>query len=86
MIVWLQSVSFVDLAGQRIKVKKLTQVEIIEVEEGVIGCDGGGQPLGHPMVYLKVVSKKELPLEPVTCPYCSRQFVVKTNSTSKINL
>ena len=34
-------------------------------------CDGGGGPLGHPTVYLKIGAAGN-----VVCPYCSRTFVL----------
>lgn len=47
-------------------------VETIEVESEHVGCDGGGGPLGHPMIYM--TTGKEGFAE---CPYCSRRFVLK---------
>lgn len=44
----------------------------IIVDHPVVGCDGGGGALGHPLVYLKIGRTRE-----VVCPYCSRQFVLK---------
>ena len=37
-------------------------------------CDGKSDqdPLGHPKVYLEMEDNKH-----VTCPYCSRKFVLK---------
>lgn len=46
--------------------------DTIIVDHPVVGCDGGGDPLGHPLVYLRIGSTRE-----VVCPYCSRQFVLK---------
>ncbi|MBM3482001.1 MAG: zinc-finger domain-containing protein [Alphaproteobacteria bacterium] len=46
--------------------------ETIEVENLNVGCDGGGGPLGHPMVYLSLEAKGE-----VDCPYCGRRYVLK---------
>jgi uncharacterized Zn-finger protein len=45
--------------------------EIIMVNERVVACDGGGGPLGHPLVYLRIVHRQ------VMCPYCSRLYVLK---------
>ena len=45
--------------------------EEIIVESPVVGCDGGGGPLGHPLVYLHIG-----PEGSVVCPYCSRRFVL----------
>ena len=44
--------------------------EVIEVEEMVAACNGGGGPLGHPRVYLNLA-----PTGRHECPYCSRQYV-----------
>lgn len=44
--------------------------ETIEVDDTVVGCNGGGGPLGHPRVFLNL-----LPDGQVECPYCSRLFV-----------
>jgi uncharacterized Zn-finger protein len=41
------------------------------VNERVVACDGGGGPLGHPLVYLRIVHQQ------VMCPYCSRLYVLK---------
>ena len=45
------------------------------VTSRVVGCDGGGGPLGHPLVYLNIDSTGE-----VVCPYCSRQFVLSKDA------
>lgn len=45
--------------------------ETFEVTTRTVGCDGGGGPLGHPMVYLHIQ-----PSGDVVCPYCSRRFVL----------
>jgi len=42
------------------------------VDTATVGCDGGGGALGHPKVYLNMEEGGE-----VTCPYCSRRFVLK---------
>lgn len=47
-------------------------VEIIEVEDEVVACDGGGGPLGHPRVFLHLHEDGR-----VDCPYCGRRFVLK---------
>ena len=48
----------------------MTGFEIIEIDEMVAACNGGGGPLGHPRVYLNLA-----PAGRVDCPYCSRSFV-----------
>ncbi|HQT73907.1 MAG: zinc-finger domain-containing protein [Acidiphilium sp. 37-67-22] len=45
-----------------------TGLEPILVHERVVACDGGGGPLGHPRVYLKIEGSE------ITCPYCSRHY------------
>lgn len=49
--------------------------EKTEVDSRVVGCDGGGGALGHPMVYLNMGDRTE-----VVCPYCSRHFVLAANA------
>lgn len=46
--------------------------EIIKVDADVetVSCDGGGGPLGHPMVYFNFGPRDE-----IECTYCSRRFV-----------
>jgi uncharacterized Zn-finger protein len=50
----------------------MVPLETITVETSVVGCDGGGGPLGHPLVYLNMSKTGQ-----VECPYCSRLFVLK---------
>ena len=45
-------------------------LEMIQVRERTFACDGGGGPLGHPHVYLKIEDRD------MTCPYCSRHYVL----------
>ena len=45
--------------------------EVIIVTDRVVGCDGGGGALGHPLVYLRIEPEGD-----VVCPYCSRRFVL----------
>ncbi|MEC8121894.1 MAG: zinc-finger domain-containing protein, partial [Pseudomonadota bacterium] len=44
--------------------------EVISVTTARVACDGGGGPLGHPLVWLTLGTDGE-----VTCPYCSRRYV-----------
>jgi len=60
----------------------MTETETIEVETDTAGCDGGGGPLGHPMVYLKIPPAKGSEEGSVVCPYCSRHFVLKAGVSS----
>jgi uncharacterized Zn-finger protein len=44
--------------------------ETIAVASRVVACDGGDGALGHPRVWLRIVADQ------VTCPYCSRVYVL----------
>jgi uncharacterized Zn-finger protein len=48
----------------------LAPTEIIHVADRTIACDGGDGPLGHPRVFLRIAGTE------VTCPYCSRLYVL----------
>jgi uncharacterized Zn-finger protein len=48
-----------------------TPTEVIRVSERVVACDGGGGPLGHPRVFLRIEDQS------VMCPYCSRLFLLE---------
>ncbi len=49
----------------------MKRFETIETkdEDAIIGCDGGGGPLGHPLVYLRFAGE-----ESVNCYYCGQRF------------
>ena len=49
--------------------------EPVYVESATVGCDGGGGPLGHPKVYLKIGDEGE-----IVCPYCSRRYILTTDA------
>ncbi|WP_159996300.1 zinc-finger domain-containing protein [Roseomonas sp. 18066] len=49
----------------------VTPVDTQEVTSRVVTCDGGGGALGHPGVSLRIEDKQ------VTCPYCSRTFILQ---------
>ena len=49
--------------------------EIVHVQSSTVSCDGGVGPLGHPRVYLRISDKQ------VTCPYCSKLFVLEEGAT-----
>ncbi len=51
-----------------------TLFETIEVTTSEIACDGGGGALGHPKVYLHIDAAAG---DSITCPYCSRMYVLK---------
>jgi len=40
-----------------------------------ISCDGGGDALGHPQIWLTLQKTEEGGPAKVVCPYCSRLFV-----------
>jgi uncharacterized Zn-finger protein len=44
--------------------------EIIHVDDRTVACDGGDGALGHPRVYLFIEDRQ------ITCPYCSRLYVL----------
>ena len=46
--------------------------EIIEVDDTVVACNGGGGALGHPRVFLNLETDGF-----VDCPYCDRRFVLR---------
>ena len=48
----------------------VTPADHFTVASRTVGCDGGGGTLGHPLVYLRIVEER------VTCPYCSRTYVL----------
>jgi len=54
--------------------------ETIYVSENVVACNGGGGPLGHPLVYLNLSVEGK-----VECPYCSRLFVRGTPAQSSVS-
>lgn len=46
-------------------------VETLHVATEVVGCDGGGGALGHPLVYLNVGKEGR-----IDCSYCGRRFIL----------
>ena len=44
--------------------------ETIHVDDRTVACDGGDGGLGHPRVFLRIEDHE------VTCPYCSRHYVL----------
>ena len=50
--------------------------DVIRVASSVVSCDGRStaDDLGHPLVYLTMNEEGH-----VTCPYCSREFVLVEN-------
>jgi len=45
-------------------------MESIKANESIVKCDGGGGPLGHPVIYLNLGKEGKF-----ICPYCSKTFV-----------
>ncbi|GAB0114904.1 zinc-finger domain-containing protein [Acidisoma sp. C75] len=50
-------------------------IEMREVSNRVVSCEGTGGQLGHPKVYLRLPAVLNGP-DQVQCPYCSRLFVL----------
>lgn len=48
--------------------------ETLEVMHPEVACDGGGGALGHPKIYLHIDHEAGQ----ITCPYCSRTYVLAT--------
>jgi uncharacterized Zn-finger protein len=48
-----------------------TESDAIVVDGPSVACDGGGGPLGHPRVFLRIGASGA-----IVCPYCSRRFVL----------
>jgi uncharacterized Zn-finger protein len=54
-----------------IPVAGLTPDDRVEAATRHVSCDGGADPaLGHPRIWMKIEDLE------VTCPYCSRTFVL----------
>merc|ERR1712159_822325 len=51
---------------------RIAMVPPIKVSGAVARCDGGGGPLGHPVEYIQLNTKRG---EPQTCKYCGLRFV-----------
>lgn len=52
----------------------MSKPETIQVDSQKLFCDGGGDDLGHPRVYLTMKDNE------VDCPYCGRHFVLAANA------
>ncbi len=55
------------------EIKMANKLEEIQVKSVEVSCDGGGGAVGHPKVYLHIDAQKGS----VTCPYCSRTYLLK---------
>ena len=51
--------------------------EIVETDSETVACDGNGNALGHPRVFLSI-GKEGF----VDCPYCDRRFVLKAHAAA----
>merc|ERR1711918_298505 len=51
---------------------RIALVPPIEVAGAIAKCDGGGGPLGHPLEFIQLNTKRG---EPVVCKYCGLRFV-----------
>jgi uncharacterized Zn-finger protein len=51
-------------------------IEVLQVNERTVTCDGGGGRLGHPKVYLHMQGPIGTDARQVTCPYCSRLYLL----------
>jgi uncharacterized Zn-finger protein len=49
--------------------------EVIYVDTHKVACNGGGGPLGHPLVYMELGEDGE-----AECGYCDRKFVLKDHA------
>ena len=48
--------------------------EVIAVNDRTVACDGGTGALGHPRIFMTIVTDR------VMCPYCSRIYVLKAGA------
>ncbi|UFN49034.1 zinc-finger domain-containing protein [Roseomonas sp. OT10] len=48
----------------------VTPLDRHTVTSRVVACDGGKGALGHPTIYMRIEGQE------ITCPYCSRTFVL----------
>ena len=54
------------------EIKKDKHREIEYTNSKKLSCNGPDGPLGHPKVYLDMGDKNQ-----ITCPYCSKLFILK---------
>ena len=52
--------------------------EVIRVTGRRVACDGGGGAMGHPRVWLNLGDDDH-----VTCPYCSREYILAGSAHDK---
>ena len=51
-----------------------SSANVIVTKQLRVACNGGGGALGHPKIFLTLGSDGK-----VTCPYCSREFVMSAD-------
>merc|ERR1712072_1038333 len=51
---------------------RIALIAPIKCKTSTARCDGGGGPLGHPVEYIQLNTKRA---EPQTCKYCGLRFV-----------
>jgi uncharacterized Zn-finger protein len=56
------------------------QFEITHTHSKKVSCGGADQSSGHPFIYLNIGKN-----DSITCPYCSKTFVLEKKSKRKIN-
>ena len=56
----------------------MKKTEIIMTNTPKVRCSGGKGSLGHPLVCLNMGSNNQ-----ITCPYCSRVFVLETKASGE---
>ena len=54
-------------------------LEIVEVEDIKVACDGNGADSGHPRVFLNMGDDDH-----VDCPYCGRRFALKPGARAHL--
>ena len=54
--------------------------ETIGTGSRTVCCDGGGEPHGHPAVYLKIGDEGA-----IVCPYCSRRYILDKDADQAVS-
>ncbi|MBU6339806.1 MAG: zinc-finger domain-containing protein [Rickettsiales bacterium] len=52
-------------------------LEVIHIDSKKVSCEGGKGASGHPLVYLNMGKENS-----VVCPYCSKYFVLNSDSNN----
>ena len=53
----------------------MDKTDIIETTKRHVACEGDGEISTHPKIYLKIGAENS-----VTCPYCSKHFILKAEA------